>query len=140
MDDDEVAPFVDSNIWLYALVAGDDPTKTQLAREVVQRGCRLSTQVVNEICVNLLRKAGRSENEIAELVRCLHRQHAVSVVDEEVMLRAVDLRRAYSLSYWDSLIVSAALLSGATRLLTEDLQDGLLIEGQLQVINPLLAR
>lgn len=140
MNDDEVAPFVDSNIWLYAMVSGDDPAKTQLARAVVQRACHLSTQVVNEICVNLLRKAGRSEDEIAELLRCLHRQHAVSVVDEEVMLRAVDLRRGYSLSYWDRLIVSAALLSGATRLLTEDLQDGLWIEGQLQVINPLIAR
>ncbi len=140
MDADEGAPFVDSNIWLYAMVAGDDPTKTFLAKAVVQGDCRLSTQVVNEICVNLLRKAGRSEDEIAELIQCLHRQHFVSIVDEGVMLRAVDLRRRYSLSYWDSMIASAALLSGATRLLTEDLQDGLWIEGQLLVLNPLITR
>ena len=138
MDADEEAPFVDSNIWLYALVAGYDLAKTALARRVVQGSCRLSTQVVNEICVNLIRKAGRTEDEISELIQCLHRQHTVAVVDEEVMLRAVDLRRAYSLSYWDSLIAAAALLAGATRLLTEDMQDGLWIEGRLQIVNPLV--
>ena len=77
-------------------------------------------------------------NQISELIQCLHRQHTVAVVDEEVMLRAVDLRRAYSLSYWDSLIAAAALLAGATRLLTEDMQDGLWIEGRLQIVNPLV--
>jgi predicted nucleic acid-binding protein len=133
-------PFVDSNIWLYALVEGDDPVKTELARRVVQGSCLLSTQVVNEICVNLLRKAGRTEDEIAELIRCLHRQHAVTLVDEEVLLQAVDLRRAYSLSYWDSLIASAALVAGATHLFTEDMQDGLWIKGRLQIVNPLLVR
>ena len=140
MADGEDTPFVDSNIWLYALDEGDDSAKTALARRVVQGSCLLSTQVVNEICVNLLRKAGRTEDEIAELIRCLHRQHAVALVDEEVLLQAVDLRRAYSLSYWDSLIVSAALVSGATRLYTEDMQDGLWIEGRLQIVNPLVVR
>lgn len=140
MADDDDAPFVDSNIWLYALVEGNDPAKSALARRVVQNSCLLSTQVVNEICVNLLRKAGRTEDEIAELIRCLYRQHAVALVDEGVLLQSVDLRRAYSLSYWDSLIASAALVAGATRLFTEDMQDGLWINGQLQIINPLLVR
>ena len=133
-------PFVDSNIWLYAFIEGNDAVKTSLASQVVQQKCRLSTQVINEICVNLLRKAGRSEDEIAELIQCLYRQHSVSILDESVLLGAVKLRQTYSLSFWDSLIVSSAIVAGATRLVTEDMQDGLLIEGQLLVVNPFIAR
>ena len=96
--------------------------------------------MVNEICVNLLRKAVRHEDEIAELIQCLYRQHSVSIVDESVLLRAVKLSQSYSLSFWDSLIVSSAIVAGATLLVTEDMQDGLRIEGQLRVVNPFIAR
>lgn len=38
-------------------------------------------------------------------------------------------------SWWDSLIVAQALASGASTLLTEDLQDGQEIDG-LRIVNP----
>jgi len=40
------------------------------------------------------------------------------------------------ISYWDALIVAAALLSGCDTLYTEDLQHGRVFEGQLIVVNP----
>jgi predicted nucleic acid-binding protein len=46
------------------------------------------------------------------------------------------LREEYSLSFWDSLIVSAAFLAGAEIIYSEDMQDGLVIRESLQVINP----
>ena len=52
------------------------------------------------------------------------------------MLSASELREAYCLSYWDSLIVTTALESGAAILYSEDLQDGLWINARLQIINP----
>jgi DUF2938 family protein len=51
---------------------------------------------------------------------------------------AIRLTRRLKLSFWDALIVQAALESGCTRLLTEDLQHGQLIAGRLRVENPFL--
>ena len=51
---------------------------------------------------------------------------------------ALDVRERYRFSFYDSLIVAAALEAGCTRLLSEDLQDGQVIEG-LRIENPFLA-
>ena len=49
--------------------------------------------------------------------------------------RGLELQERYSLSFYDALIVAAALEAGCTRLLSEDLQDGLRIE-RLTIENP----
>jgi predicted nucleic acid-binding protein len=49
---------------------------------------------------------------------------------------ASHLREQYSFSYWDSLIVAAALQAKATTLYTEDMQAGLVIDQRLTIINP----
>lgn len=57
--------FVDTNIWLYALVVGEDALKHTTAKNIVQgAGVVVSTQIVNETCVNLLRKARLPEPQI----------------------------------------------------------------------------
>ena len=55
----------------------------------------------------------------------------------ELYRQALRLRERYQLSFYDSLIVAAALESKCTRLLTEDLQHGQEIEG-LRIENPFL--
>jgi predicted nucleic acid-binding protein len=42
----------------------------------------------------------------------------------------------YRFSYWDSLILAAALESTCSFVYSEDLQDGQRIENRLTVINP----
>jgi predicted nucleic acid-binding protein len=60
------------------------------------------------------------------------------VLEDAVMaLGAVRRGQELMLSFWDALIVEAALAGGADRLLTEDLQNGQEIEG-LRVENPFL--
>ena len=132
--------FVDRNVWLYAVIEDvKSATKSAIARTLVAERRIVSTQVVNEVCVNLLRKAGRSEDEIRQVVRAFYAQHRVVPIDEQTMLSASELREGYSLSYWDSLIVATALESGAAILYSEDMQDGLWINARLQIINPFLA-
>jgi predicted nucleic acid-binding protein len=48
------------------------------------------------------------------------------------------LRDSYSFSYWDSLIVAAALDAGCTTLFSEDMQHGQKIESGLTIINPFI--
>ena len=112
--------------------------KSELAREIISHPRIVSVQVVNEVCVNLLRKGQRSEDEIDEVIRAFHSRHHVEPLNEEVLLRAVDLRRTSSFSFWDSLIVAAALSAGATVLYSEDLQHQQLIDGSLRILNPFL--
>jgi len=48
---------------------------------------------------------------------------------------ALDLHARYQFSFYDSLIIAAALAAGCTRLYSEDLQHGQRIEG-LTIENP----
>lgn len=129
--------FVDSNVWLYAFRVGTDLRKKQLAgKSVAGPAVTISTQVINEVCFNLKRKAGLTEAEIQRLIHSFYQQNTVVPVNEESMLKAGELRSAYSLSFWDSQLLACALLAGCTTFESEDMQDGLVIEGALRISNP----
>ena len=129
--------FVDSNIWLYAFIDNSDP-KHKIAVELLKQSENwvISSQVVSEVCVNLLKKAGRDESFIQNLIFDFHSNYAVTPIDEVIQLAASRLREKYSLSYWDSIICSAALEMGCTKLYSEDMQNGQIIEDQLTITNP----
>ena len=55
--------------------------------------------------------------------------------DAEFVRSGIDPSRATGLSLWDALIVQAAALAHCDRILSEDLQDGAIIEG-VRVENP----
>jgi predicted nucleic acid-binding protein len=135
--------FVDSNIWLYILLPGQDAHKGKTARELVEHerpNIIVSTQVVNEVINTIIRHASMDELEIRELVRRFYARYQVRPITEAIQLNASHLRENYSLSHWDSLIVATALHVGASQLYSEDMQDGLVIDKQLTIVNPLLAR
>ncbi len=70
-------------------------------------------------------------------VKELHFMSRCTVVEQTISLvvRAASLYARYSLSFWDAMILAAAIGAGADRLYTEDLHDGQVIEG-VQVVNP----
>jgi predicted nucleic acid-binding protein len=55
------------------------------------------------------------------------------------ILRAIDLRIKYQFSFWDSMILQAAIASKSQFLLSEDFQDGQVIES-VTIINPFLGQ
>jgi predicted nucleic acid-binding protein len=130
--------FIDTNIWLYAFTVGDDPEKTAQAKTLIeaQSAVFVSAQVINEVCVNLLRKAHFSEQQIQQLVESFYAKYAVVEFSKPLLLQASTLREQYALSFWDSLIAASALAINATVLYSEDMQDGLLIEKRLRIVNP----
>ncbi len=129
--------FIDTNVWLYAFIRVQDPLKHSIARRIVQSSSILvSTQVVNEVCVNLVRKAHVDESFIQSLITSFYRRYTVLSFDAPVLLKASDLRTRYKVSFWDSLIIASALQGGASMLYSEDMQDGLLVDNQLEIVNP----
>ena len=143
MSEAEAVPslcFVDTNIWLYAFISGSDAAKSDRARQLLRDNAAslvLSSQVINEVCVNLLKKAHIPELEIQELIRSFHQKYQVVLLDQAVQVAASELRVRFSLSFWDSLILAAAVHCGASVLYSEDLQAGLKVNERLTVRNPL---
>lgn len=131
--------FIDTNIWLYAFIEDETSGKSLLAKSLIQDrpGICLSTQVINEACVNLLKKALFSEQQISWLVDSWYTKYTIVELGRPVLLQASDLRQKYKFSFWDSLIISSALQVGAAVVYSEDMQDGLVIENRLTIVNPL---
>jgi predicted nucleic acid-binding protein len=129
--------FVDTNIWLYAFIRGQSAEKTLVAQAIISnRRFLISTQVISEVCINLIRKASFSEPQVRELAAAFFEKHTVILPNEEIILFASTLRERHGLAYWDSLLVSTALSAGATQFYSEDMQDGQVFEGRLQIVNP----
>ncbi len=132
--------FVDTNIWLYAFMAKQDAVKAAKAQAVINQYANdilISTQVINEVCVNLLKKAKLPEADIKPIIESFYARYQVAELTQDVLLKASDLRDKYRFSYWDSILVATALLSGASTLFSEDMDTSLIVEQTLQIANPL---
>ena len=134
--------FFDTNVLVY-LFDADDEDKKELASvrfeaEASAGRVLLSTQVLQEFYVSVTRKlAVPLAPETAEsVVRDLSLLPIVAINTERI-LAAIHRSRMQRLSFWDALIIEAALAGGADRLLSEDMQHGQVIEG-LRIENPFL--
>lgn len=125
--------FVDTNVILYLL---DDGSKADRAEVILAKSPRISVQVLNEAMFNCRRKAGLDWDETAHFLGGIRALCPV----EDLTLQTHDVGRAlaerYGFSVYDSMIVAAALIAGCTTLWTEDMHAGLLVEGQLRLVNP----
>lgn len=129
--------FIDANVWLYALLQTQDPDKKTAAKTVIRDNeVVISTQVINEVCVNLIRKAGFDEAGVRELIESFYSKYRVAEVSRAEQIKASELRDRYKFSYWDSLIVACALASDAGVLYSEDMHAGLIVDGRVQIIDP----
>ena len=135
--------FVDSNVWLYALMRTKDPAnsdKQRRAQALLDRMGRpvINSQIVREVCSNMLKKAALPEEGLQRLVVDLYATCDVHPSGEAQHLLASTLRSGgASFSFWDSLIVSAALDAGCSTLYSEDMQHGQVVDGRLAIVNPL---
>jgi predicted nucleic acid-binding protein len=134
--------FVDTNILVYAhdRSAGVKHQRAQRLLEQLWDSGQgvLSTQVLQELCMNLRRKISHPlpVNEVRLLIRDYATWEVVTNTSESV-LQALDIELRYKTSFWDALILQAAESSGATILYTEDLATGQRYRA-VQVVNPLI--
>lgn len=129
--------FVDSNIWLYAFMDSTSPKHATALQLIDSEGIVLSTQVLNEVCSNLIRKARYTEAEIQQTIDNFQERYPILDVTSSAIRQASILRESYRFSYWDSLIIATALEAGCSTVYSEDMQDGLRVGG-LVIKNPLL--
>lgn len=128
--------FIDSNIVLYALDV--DQQKRDVAWSLLfSRPC-ISLQVLNE-CSNVLnRKQQWQVQDVAQALDKILRFVSVEFSDIATVRLAWKLQERYRFSYYDSLILAAALSAGCSTLYSEDMQHEQVIEGRLTIVNPFL--
>jgi predicted nucleic acid-binding protein len=133
--------FVDTNILVYAhdRSAGEKHIRARALVEQLWHSGEgvLSTQVLQELCVNLRRKSNHplSSDEMIRLIED-YLSWEVVVNSPDSAVQALQLEARYKVSFWDALILHAAETAGAAVLYSEDLAAGQRY-GSTRVINPL---
>lgn len=128
--------FIDTNVLVY-LLSGDERkagvAEDLLARPRLERV--ISTQVVNEFVNTARKKASLEWTDIRFFVETFREACTVQTLTEGDQDDAFAIAATYRYAWYDSLIVAAALRSGAAVLLSEDFQPGQRIES-LRIANP----
>ena len=135
--------FLDTNVFIYQLEYGDEG-KREIAERIISRGIAngtacISFQVIQECLNTVLRKAEiplDAEDVRRYLDEVLSPLWTV-MPSRDFYSRGLEIQKRYGFGFYDSLILSAALEAGCTRLYSEDLQHGQRI-GNLVVENPFL--
>jgi predicted nucleic acid-binding protein len=132
--------FVDTNILMYAhdtsAGARHDRAKALVEDLWQNRSGVVSTQVLQELAVNLRRKAGKPlDAKATRDVVFDYLAWQVVVNGGDSILEALDMEARYRISFWDALIIQAAQTAGADVLYSEDLSDGQRY-GSVKVENP----
>lgn len=126
--------FFDTNVLVY--VASSDATKADRAEAAIAAGGAVSVQVLNELANVARRKMRMSWDDTHMLlgaVRGLLAVHPVTLETHEAGLRIAE---RYGFAVYDAMIVASALQIGCDVLWSEDMQDGMVLEGRLRIFNP----
>ena len=126
-------PFIDSNVILYLF--SSDALKADKAEAILAAGGIISVQVLNEVVSVCRRKLKLSWDEIDGLLLALKANLQIVPLTVATHDLAIKLCKQYQLSFYDAHICAAALIAQSSELISEDMQDGLNIDGLL-IHNP----
>lgn len=96
----------------------------------------ISAQVISEFTNACLRRKLLGLDEIEPIARAWLQAFEVVPVDAETIRQAYAVKRRYGYSWWDSVMLTAALESSCEVVYTEELHDGQVIDGRLRIKNP----
>jgi predicted nucleic acid-binding protein len=127
---------IDSNVAIYAF--SKDP-RSLVAMDLLSSGPKISVQVLNEFTSVSLRKRKVAWPEIEEALDIItNLASSTRAVSFEVHDLARLVAQRFKISFYDSLIIAAALLDECEVLYSEDMQHGMVIDGRLTIANPFL--
>lgn len=132
--------FIDTNILIYAY-SETEKDKQSIAQELItNHGTYISTQVLQELCNTLFKKFKVGWTDIEKAVNENIQNNVLYINTDKNILHACQIADRYKYSFYDSLIISAALYLNCRILYSEDLQHEQIIDGRLKIINPFMER
>jgi predicted nucleic acid-binding protein len=130
--------FLDTNILVYAY-SNTEPDKQVIARKLIAEcNSYVSTQVLQELTNTLTRKFHNSWKEAQNAVLESCENNLLHINERDTIVNACGIADKYKFSFYDSLIIAAALECNCTALYSEDLHHNQLIENKLKIVNPFI--
>ena len=128
--------FIDTNILVYCYT-NDEPFKQEKALAVCNRiDTFISTQVLTELSNTLKKKFKLDWKNIENVISEINSGFLIFVNKPNTIEKACQIADKYNYSFYDSLILTAALACSCSILYTEDMQNGQIIENCLTIVNP----
>ena len=133
--------FFDSNILVY-FADSADLKKQQLAVQIITNAVIndngiISTQSLQEFFAATTRKLLCSKEKARDYLENFSESLTVEQVSVAHILKAVDICIKNQFSFWDSLILAAAIKSGCSICYSEDMTNGQIVQG-VKIINPFI--
>jgi predicted nucleic acid-binding protein len=131
--------FIDSNVLIYAFDNSEEEKRLTanlaLSKLWSEDSGSLSVQVLQEFYFNVTRKIRKplAWQEARDIVDEYKDWCGITTVRE--VQAALRIEAEAKISFWDGLIVASAAQLGATRIFSEDLNHGQIIEG-IEIVNP----
>jgi predicted nucleic acid-binding protein len=126
--------FLDTNILVYAFTTD---TRSSRAQGLLERGCVIGVQGLNEFANLAKRKLLMNWMEISEALSAIRTVCGTIVpIDVETNADAVRIADRYGCAFFDALMIASALRADCGILWSEDMQDGLVIDQRLRIANP----
>jgi predicted nucleic acid-binding protein len=128
--------FFDSNVLIYAFTTD---VRAVRAQELLEQGCIISMQGLNEF-TNVARcKLGMTWQEVREALAAIRTLcRATLSLDLDAHIDALRIAERHGYGIFDALIIAAALRADCGILWSEDMQDGLVVDSRLRIVNPFL--
>lgn len=126
--------FLDTNVLLY--LASGNTKKARRVEALLETGCTISVQVLNEIANVARRKMSLDWRETIDFLSLVRGLTVIEPLSLETHDEGLRMAARYKLSIYDGMIVGAALRSDCKTLWSEDMQDGLQIDDRLTICNP----
>ncbi len=129
----------DTNVLVYATASKPD-AKVMRARDLVARAMRAASsvlllQTLAEFSNVAIGKARIPVGDIRRIIDAWCAVLPVQTTDTSDLLVALEAIRSHRLAFWDAMLWASAQRAGVRQLLTEDLQDGFVLQG-VTFINP----
>jgi predicted nucleic acid-binding protein len=126
--------FFDTNVLIY--LASGDTEKADRAEQRLAQGGTISAQVLNEVANVARRTMLLSWGQTHAFLTAIRGLLMVQPITIGIHQSGLEIAERYGLSIYDAMIAAAALHAGCDTLWSEDMRDGLLLEGRLRVVNP----
>jgi len=130
--------FIDTNLIVYAN-DGQYPDKQNKAITLIQTLMKdglgvISSQVLQEYANTALTKLHQQHTIVLRQLTLLE-SFEIVLLKPLLIRRAIEIRSAYGITFWDSCIISAAESAGCDSIYSEDLNAGQYYSG-IKLLNP----
>lgn len=127
--------FIDANVFIYLYSVDEKEKQSRASAALKKHICVTSTQALNEFCNFCIKKWKSTPADILLAVNEICAACSLQYVNEDTVRQALELHGRYGYSYYDCLMLAAALTSGCEYLFSEDMADGQIINETLKIVN-----